>query len=213
LKNCEKWGVFTKNQACQQPGELPANHIGMRAAVFLERDGILTLPKMEGKAMVTPHSLEDVVVNEAAMGPLRQLKRAGFRLIATTNQPGISRGYIFRREVDRIHDYLTRAFDLDDLVMCPHDEMDRCPCRKPKPGLLREAAFKWKLNLDHCFVISEKWQDAKMAHNAGCTSLMVRSPLNGCGHHDFVLPTIESVVAKALQLQQSFFAIPELLRT
>jgi D-glycero-D-manno-heptose 1,7-bisphosphate phosphatase len=185
----------------------------MRAALFVERDGILTIPRIEGRSVVTPHTLEEVVLNQAAVEPLREFKRAGFLLIATTNQPGISRGYIFRREVDRIHDYLTSAFELDDLLMCPHDEMDRCPCRKPKPGLLREAAFKWKLNLDHCFVVSEKWQDAKMAHNAGCTSLMVRSPLNGSGHHDFVLPDIESVAAKALTLQQSVFAGNELLRT
>lgn len=184
----------------------------MKAAVFFERDGILTVPKLEAGAYITPRTLEDVVLNEHAARPLRELKAAGFLLFATTNQPGISRGYILRREVDRIHELIMRAFPLEDILMCPHDEMDRCPCRKPKPGLLREAGFHWQLSLEHSFVLSEKWQDARAAHSAGCTSLLIRSHLNGSGHHDFILPTLETAVAKALQLQQQYLALSESLR-
>src|SRR4051812_7545666 len=110
----------------------------MRAAVFLERDGILNLPKIERERQITPRTIEEFVINTAAVEPLRELKAAGYLIIATTNQPGISRGYLSRREVDLMHAALFRAFPLDDLLMCPHDEMDRCPCRKPKPGLIRE---------------------------------------------------------------------------
>src|SRR5690606_17750712 len=121
--------------------------------------------------------------------------------IVTTNQPGISRGYISRREIDLMHLLIEKTFPIDEIVMCPHDEWDRCPCRKPKPGLLREAAFKWQLDLDHSFVISDKWQDAKTAQNAGCTSILLKSAWNGSGHHDFVLPDLGPIVAKILQLQ------------
>lgn len=177
----------------------------MKVAVFLERDGILTVPRVEGQSQVTPRTIDELELNTAALKPLKDLKAAGFLLIATTNQPGISRGYVLRREVDRIHDMLKRFFDLDDLVMCPHDEMDRCPCRKPKPGLLREAAFKFQLSLDHSFVISDKWQDAQAAHNVGCTSLLIKSPWNGSGHVDFVVPDLETAAAKAMQVHAGFF--------
>ena len=87
-------------------------------------------------------------------------------------------------------------------MLCPHDETDHCPCRKPKPGLLIESAFKWHLDLDHSFVISDKWQDAEAARTAGCTSLLVKSPWVGKGHHDFILPDLTSIVEKILRLQQ-----------
>lgn len=144
-----------------------------------------------------------MVLNRAAIEPLKQLKAAGFLLIATTNQPGISRGYITRREIDLMHSIIMKAFPLDEIMMCPHDDADRCPCRKPKPGLFREAAFKWQLILDHSFVISDKWQDAKAAQNAGCTSLLLKSPWSAMGHHDFVVSDLETAAARILQLQQA----------
>jgi D-glycero-D-manno-heptose 1,7-bisphosphate phosphatase len=174
----------------------------MRTAVFIERDGILNLPKIEGQYQIAPRTVGELALNRAALEPFKELKAAGFALIATTNQPGISRGHISRREIDLMHSILMKAFPLDEIMMCPHDEWDRCPCRKPKPGLFREAAFNLALDLDHSFVISDKWQDAKAAQNAGCTSFLIKSPWNGTGHHDFILPDIESAVGKILQMQQ-----------
>src|SRR5687768_16637876 len=112
----------------------------MKRAVFFERDGILNLVRVDRQYQVVPRTLEDFHLNLPALEALKELKQAGYLLIATTNQPGISRGYLSRREVDRMHSLMMRTFPLDDLFMCPHDEMDRCPCRKPNPGLLREAA-------------------------------------------------------------------------
>lgn len=172
----------------------------MKTAVFIERDAILNEVRIGPKHQISPSSLEEFKVNTSAIEPLRALKAAGFILIATTNQPGVSRGTLSRRELDRMHDQLKRAFPLDDLMVCPHDEHDRCPCRKPKPGLLIEAAFKWHLDLDHSFVISDKWQDAEAARTAGCVSLLIKSPWIGPVHHDFILSDLSSVVAKTLQL-------------
>lgn len=173
----------------------------MRAAVFFERDGVLNQARVERVSQVSPLTLDEFKVNEEAIEPLRALKQAGFLLLATTNQPGLSRGYQSRRELDIMHGILQKQFNLDDILLCPHDEMDRCPCRKPKPGLLTEAAFKWKLDLDRSFVVSHKWQDAEAAHNAGCTSLLIKSAWNGSGHRDFILPNLQAVVHKILQIQ------------
>jgi D-glycero-D-manno-heptose 1,7-bisphosphate phosphatase len=181
----------------------------MRAAVFLERDGVLNHARVERLLQASPRTLDEFKIKEEAIEPLRALKEAGFLLLATTNQPGLSRGYQSRRELDLMHNILQRRFALDDMQICPHDEMDRCPCRKPKPGLLTEAAFKWKLDLDRCFVISEKWQDAEAAHNAGCTSLLIKSPWNGSGHRDFILPDLQAVVHKILQIQLGMLASNE----
>lgn len=176
----------------------------MKRAVFIERDAILNEVRVGPKHQISPLTLEEFKVNGEAEAPLRKLKEAGFVLIATTNQPGLSRGYLSRRDLDRMHDLVRRTFPLDDLIVCPHDESDHCPCRKPRPGLLIESAFKWHLSLDHSFVISDKWQDAEAARTAGCTSLLLESPWVGQVHHDFVLPTLEAIGEKIVRLKQHF---------
>ena len=179
----------------------------MRTAVFFERDGILNLPKIEGQYQIAPRSVDELVLNHEALGPIRALKEAGFLIIATTNQPGLTRGYLTRRELDLMHFRISKAFPLDDILMCPHDEWDRCPCRKPKPGLFREAAHAWQIDLEHSFVISDKWQDAKAAQNAGCTSLLIESPWNGDGHHDFIVSDLSAAVARIAEIQSNFFVL------
>ena len=173
----------------------------MKAAVFLERDGVLNRVRTERQNQGTPLTLDEFIVVDDALEPIRALKAAGFLLLVTTNQPGLSRGYQSRRELDLMHAVLLKRFALDEILICAHDEMDHCPCRKPKPGLLTEAAFKWHLDLDRCFVISDKWQDAEAAHNAGCTSLLIQSPWNGSGHRDFIMPNLCAAVQKILQIQ------------
>jgi len=145
----------------------------MKQAVFIERDGMLNQVRVEGQNQVGPLTLEELRLNKSGVPLLAKLKSAGLLLIATTNQPGLSRGYQNRRELDRMHDLLVKTFALDDILVCPHDETDRCPCRKPKPGLLVEAGFKWHLDLDRSFVISDKWQDAEAARTG---SIAARSP-------------------------------------
>jgi len=174
----------------------------MKRAVFVERDGILNEVRPGPKHQITPLTLEEFKVKKEAKDPLSRLKKAGFILVGTTNQPGLSRGYQSRRELDRMHDIIKRVFPLDELMVCPHDESDHCPCRKPRPGLLIEAAFKWHVNLDHSFVISDKWQDAEAARTAGCTSLLVDGPYIGQVHHDFVLPNLEAIVDKIIHLRK-----------
>jgi|SRR5436190_3460246 len=175
----------------------------MKSCVFFERDGVLNLVKVESGQPVTPRSLDEFQVNPAALEPLQKLKAAGFVLVATTNQPGLSRGSVPRRELDRMHAMLKQSLPLDDILVCPHDEADRCSCRKPQAGLLLEAAFKWRVDLERSYVVSDKWQDAQAAHVAGCTSLLLKSPWIGKGHHDFVLSNLSELVQKIQQLHSA----------
>jgi D-glycero-D-manno-heptose 1,7-bisphosphate phosphatase len=172
----------------------------MKFGVFIERDGVLNQALVERSQQVSPLSPGQFQINPQAAGLVRQLKAAGFVVIATTNQPGLSRGYQSRRALDQMHAALLKAVPLDEIVLCPHDETDHCPCRKPAPGLLMEARYKWQLDLDRSFVISDKWPDADAAHAVGATSLLINSPWLGKAHHDLVLPDFKSAVAKLLQL-------------
>jgi len=178
----------------------------MKVAILMERDGILNLPRIERQCQVAPLTLEELQVNQAAIPVLEHLKAAGVVLIATTNQPGLSTGGMCRRELDRMHARLRQVFPLDDILVCPHDAGDNCSCRKPQPGLFIEASFKWHLDLERSFVVSDKWQDARAARAVGSTSMMLQSPWVGSGHHDFVLSSLAAIAGKILQLQNRYLA-------
>ena len=172
----------------------------MKPAVFIERDGILNRLRIEGLTQVSPMTLNEFHLKKEVAPLLNELRAAGLILVVTTNQPGLSRGCLARRELDRMHEALKATFAVHDLLVCPHEDSDRCLCRKPKPGLLLEAAHKWGLDLNRSFVISDKWQDAEAGRRVGATSMLVRSPWMGDVHHDFVLPDLSSLVEKVLQL-------------
>jgi len=175
----------------------------MKLGVFIERDGVLNKVRIDRQQQVNPVTVPEFQINKETLPHLKKLKDAGLKIIVTTNQPGVSRGYLSRRELDLMHAMLLRTLPIDDIFLCPHDEPDRCPCRKPKAGLFNEARFKWQLDMDRSFVISDKWQDAEAARACGCTSLLLKSPWVGSVHHDFILPDFAAAVEKILQLQAS----------
>src|SRR5690242_16949811 len=108
----------------------------VKQGVFIERDGILNRARVERRQQVGPLVLEEFHPKREVTPLLNELKAAGLLLIVTTNQPALSRGDLSRRELDRMHQLLRQSFPLDDILVCPHEEMDACTCRKPKPGLL-----------------------------------------------------------------------------
>ncbi len=172
----------------------------MNSGVFIERDGILNQVRLKGQHQVSPLTCHEFHLNTEMVPLIYELKAAGLVVVVTTHQPGLSRGCQSRRELDGMHRLLRATFPVDDILVCPHDEMDDCPCRKPKPGLLVEACFKWQLRPSRCFVISDKWQDAEAARAAGCSSVLLQSAWVGKGHHDLVLPDLPTIVEKIIQL-------------
>jgi D-glycero-D-manno-heptose 1,7-bisphosphate phosphatase len=176
----------------------------MKAAVFLERDGVLNDYVGDTERPTPPRRADQFVVRLDALPLLQRLKKAGYMLIATTNQPGVGKGEMSRSDLDMMHLLLRRRLPLDDILACPSDDATH-PCCKPQPGMFLEAAFKWSLDLDRSFVISDKWQDAKAAHIAGCTSVMIQSPWIGRDHHDCVVGSLGEAVDRIERLQASLY--------
>jgi D-glycero-D-manno-heptose 1,7-bisphosphate phosphatase len=101
------------------------------------------------------------------------LREAGFALILITNQPDIARGSITAQHVADMHVRLQRYLQLDDIRVCPHDDSAQCECRKPKPGLLLQAAEKWDIDLAASFVVGDRWRDVEAGQRAGCRPIFV----------------------------------------
>ncbi|MGC8851961.1 MAG: HAD-IIIA family hydrolase [Minisyncoccia bacterium] len=82
------------------------------------------------------------------------------------------------KELEKMHDFLMRELPVDDIEVCPHDDNDNCFCRKPKPGLILQAAEKLNIDLTKSYVIGDRWKDIEAGRSAGCKTLLIRTEYN-----------------------------------
>ena len=68
---------------------------------------------------------------------------------------------------------MIRDLGVTDVVVCPHDDADRCGCRKPAPGLLVDAAERWGLDLARSVTVGDRWRDVEAGANAGTATVFV----------------------------------------
>ena len=146
---------------------------GGSRAVFLDRDGVLVrAPVVEGKPR-SIHRVEDLELEDGAFDACTALRDAGFLLVVVTNQPEIARGTLTREAVDAMHTRLTELLPLDGIRVCPHDDADECACRKPKPGMLVDAAREHGIALERSFLVGDRWRDVEAGRRAGCTCVFL----------------------------------------
>jgi D-glycero-D-manno-heptose 1,7-bisphosphate phosphatase len=145
----------------------------MRRAVFLDRDGVVNRATLREGKPYPPAMISDFRLLPGVREACRKLREAGFALILVTNQPDIARGITTVQQVADIHTRLQRYLQLDAIQVCPHDDSAHCDCRKPKPGLLLEAARKLDIDLARSFVVGDRWRDVEAGQRAGCRPIFV----------------------------------------
>ena len=150
----------------------------LKRAVFLDRDGVINRVILREGKPYSPRRLSEFKLTDGIKGVLDHLKEAGFLLIVVTNQPDISRGLITRRKLDAIHDLIRNDLPVDDIVVCSHDDIDECDCRKPKPGMIVDSARKWGIDIGSSFIIGDTWKDMEAGHKAGCATILLDAPYN-----------------------------------
>ena len=173
--------------------------------VVLDRDGTLIV---ERNYLSDPEQVE--LVKNAAAG-LRRFRELGFGLLVATNQSGVGRGFFTKETVDRVHARMIQLLaregvTIDDIYVCPHAPEDDCACRKPKPGLVLQAAADLSFDPAECIYIGDKASDVELGQKLGGAGILV---LTGYGqahyetgrtHPDFVaadlLEAAESVAVR-----------------
>jgi D-glycero-D-manno-heptose 1,7-bisphosphate phosphatase len=144
-----------------------------RAAVFLDRDGVLNEVRMEGTTASTPRTVAELRILPTAKSDLTRLRAAGYLLLVVSNQPDVARGDLSLDAVEEINRALRDALPIDAVYCCPHDTSDGCPCRKPKPGLIHAGARQWGVDLARSWLIGDRWVDIAAAEAAGIEALLV----------------------------------------
>ena len=148
--------------------------MSMQRAVFLDRDGVLNraFPGDDGKTH-PPCSPEELEILPGVTEACDALRRAGFVLIVVSNQPDVARGTQRREVVERINGVLRRQVPIDDIRVCYHDNPDHCGCRKPRPGLLLDAAREWDVDLASSVMVGDRWTDIEAGWRAGCRTVLL----------------------------------------
>ncbi len=144
-----------------------------RAAVFLDRDGVLNEAVVRDGKPYPPASAAEVRIVEGAAAALEQLKSLGLPLIVVTNQPDVARGRQTAAAVEAIHHRLCQELPVDLFLACFHDDADGCACRKPKPGLILEGAARYGAEPSRSFLIGDRWRDIDAGKAAGCRTVWI----------------------------------------
>ncbi len=167
------WHLLVSHPAVKQQATKWESTTQSRAAIFLDRDGVLNRAYVrDGKPFPPPGQKELEILPDVASS-LRDLKSHGFALYVITNQPDVARGTLTVDTVEAMHSQLRSSLPIDDIFVCYHDDKDDCACRKPKPGLLFEAQRKHNIDLSRSFVIGDRWRDIDAGHNAGCKTILI----------------------------------------
>ncbi|MDC0181215.1 D-glycero-beta-D-manno-heptose 1,7-bisphosphate 7-phosphatase [Candidatus Thioglobus sp.] len=143
--------------------------------IFLDRDGVIN------KEINYLHKIEDFEFINGVFRACQYLENLNFKIIITTNQSGISRGYYTEREFQKITQWMLSQFnnnniDILDVIHCPHLPSDFCDCRKPKPGMLLSAKTKYNIDMENSWMIGDRENDIQAANNAGIVNtILVKS--------------------------------------
>lgn len=152
-------------------------------AIFLDRDG--TINKYVGY-LRTPEQFE---LLEGAGEAIRKINLSGYLAIVVTNQPVIARGEVTVDGLQQIHNKMETMLGkegayLDGVYYCPHHpdkgfagEVEElkivCECRKPKAGLLLQAAKDFNIDLSQSWMIGDSENDVLAGKNAGCKTALI----------------------------------------
>lgn len=145
----------------------------LRPAVFLDRDGVIVIPEFRGGRSFPPRRLADFRLYPEAAGSLQRLKQAGFLLAVVTNQPDVGDGLIPRWELDAMHTIMRRELPLDAVKACCHRRGEGCDCRKPKAGMILEAASELGIELSKSFMVGDRRSDIEAGRAAGCGTVFI----------------------------------------
>jgi D-glycero-D-manno-heptose 1,7-bisphosphate phosphatase len=146
----------------------------MSRCVFLDRDGVINFKPAQGEYICTWAEFRLI---PSIVDWIRLFNTLDLLVIVVSNQRGVALGQVDPTELARINDKMKQELlglgaRIDDIFCCVHDE-DSCNCRKPRPGMVMEAARKWDINLTQSLLIGDSPQDEELARACGIPFIAV----------------------------------------
>lgn len=139
----------------------------------MDRDGVINRPIIKAGKPYSPQTLSEFKFLPGVKDACNRLQQAGYLTIIVTNQPEISRGKLDWEIVKSMNQLLYDELPINDIRVCNHDDAHYCSCRKPKPGLLLEAAKDWSIDLTASFLVGDRWKDIEAGRRSGCKTIFI----------------------------------------
>ncbi len=165
----------------------------LRPAVFLDRDGVLTIPEFRDGRSFAPRTLDTFNIYPDSASSVDALKQAGFLVVVVTNQPDVGAGLVSQDIVEEMHRLLRTSVAVDDIEVSYETKEQATERRKPGPGMLLDAARRWGIDLATSYMVGDRDSDIEAGTRAGCTSIFI-----DLGYREPV-PTAQAVTVKTLR--------------
>lgn len=145
--------------------------------IFLDRDGVINKYPGDKNYVTTLKGFRFLPKSKAAIA---KLYRKGFKLVIASNQAGVGKGIFTKKALDMITAKMLKGIrkaggDIHEVSYCTHRPQDGCFCRKPRPGMIKTAHKKYRMNIKDSFFIGDTIRDVNTAKAAGCKSILVLS--------------------------------------
>ncbi len=176
-------------------------------AIFLDRDGVINADSGY------THKIEDWRFLPGVLAALAAFKKAGWLLVVVSNQSGIGRGYYTRAQLEKLETWVNVRLrenhaEVDAWYYCPHRPEENCACRKPKPGLILQAAADLAINLSDSWMLGDKIGDVEAGLAAGCHTGLIADRQAGMPEHVAAWPSL-AAAARAI-LAENCMSLPGL---
>ena len=145
----------------------------MKAAAFLDRDGVINASYIRNGIPHPPESFLEVQILPGVFEAINLLIANSYLPVVISNQPDIARKKIELSSVQSINDYIAQETGITNFYICPHDDSDSCKCRKPKPGLIETAASDLDIDLTKSFLVGDRWRDIEAGQSLGIPSYFI----------------------------------------
>lgn len=149
---------------------------GVKPAVFLDRDGVLT----EEKGYID--SVDRLCIFPYAAECVRKMQEKGYYVIVVTNQSGVARGFFEESELQKMNACLIRQTKVNAVYYCPHHPAGtvekykmECDCRKPQTGMFRAACREFAIDLPGSYMVGDRAGDILAGQNMGIRTVLLES--------------------------------------
>ena len=155
--------------------------------IILDRDGVINVDS--DQYIKSPDEWRPI---PGSLDAIARLNQWGYRVIVATNQSGIGQGLFEMDTLNAINDKMIKAASqvggrFDAIFFCPHTSTDNCDCRKPKPGLFKEIAARYNVDLTGVPAIGDSLRDLQAALAVGAQPMLV---LTGKGNKTLADPAL-----------------------
>lgn len=157
-----------------------------RPAVFLDRDGVINeiVYNEDTELLDSAANVSQFKMFDYAQDAIEAIKAKGYYVFVVTNQPGAAKGKTTLTNLYDINTVMSEILEPDDVFMCPHYTkmlplskepylIKECDCRKPKPGLIKQAMDKYNIDMEHSYMVGDSYTDVLAGRAMGLKTILL----------------------------------------